>query len=193
MKYNKAGKTFIVINDLAEVKASIKANENAIIANDGDILKLQQDLAKEVGDREDAITGLSNRIDTLVGGNGEGDSLAKIRADLNAEIETREAADTAFTGQLTGVSAKATANENAIATLNTLVGSLPSGVTGTIVQYINSKILAEENRAKGVENGLRADVNEHTTQIGANTTAITGEQARAEAAEAALDTKANQA
>ena len=193
MKYNKAEKTFIVINDLAEVKASIKANEEAIIANDGDILKLQQDLAKEVDNREDAITGLSNRIDALAGGDGEGDSLIKIRADLDAEIEARGAADTAFESQLTGVSAKATANESAIATLNALVGSLPSDVTGTIVQYIDSKVLAEENRAKGVENGLRADVDGHTTQIGANTTAITGEQARAEAAEAALDSKVGQA
>ena len=193
MKYNKAEKTFIVINDLAEVKASIKANEDAIIANDGDILKLQQDLAKEVGDRADAISGLSDRIDALAGGDGEGDSLVKIRADLAAEIEARESADTAFTGQLTGVSAKVTANENAIATLNALVGSLPSDVTGTIVQYIDSKVLAEENRAKGIENGLRTDVNEHTTQIGANTTAITAEKARAEAAEGALDTRVTQA
>ena len=185
MKYNKATKQFIVINDLTDVKASIKANNDAIISNDADILKLQNDLAQEITDRIDAVAELGNRLDALVGGEGDELSLAGLSAALAAEISAREDADESHNSRITAAQAKADTNETKIAQLNTLVGALPDGVSGTIVQYIAAQVLAEKTRAEGIEAGLRTDVNNHGVAIADNTAAITAETARATAAEAA--------
>lgn len=185
MKYNKTTKQFIVINDLTDVKASIKANNDAIISNDADILKLQQDLVKEVSDRVDAVAKLGNRLDDLVGGEGDELSLAGLSAALAAEVAAREDADSSHNSRITAAQAKADTNETKITQLNTLVGALPEGVSGTIVQYIVAQVLAEKTRAEGIEAGLRTDVTNHGTAIADNTTAITAETARATAAEAA--------
>lgn len=193
MKYNKTTKQFIVINDLTDVKASIKANNDAIISNDADILKLQQDLAKEVSDRVDAVAELGNRLDNLLGGEGDELSLASLGAALADEIAAREDADESHDSRITAAQAKADTNEDKIADLNALVGALPEGVSGTIVQYIAAQVLAEKTRAEGIEAGLRTDVNNHGTAIADNTAAITGEIARATAAEAANATAAKNA
>lgn len=193
MKYNKATKQFIVINDLTDVKASIKANNDAIISNDADILKLQNDLAKEVTDRTNAVADLGNRLDALVGGEGDELSLAGLSAALADEIAAREDADESHNSRITAAQAKADTNEGKIADLNALVGALPEGVSGTIVQYIVAQVLDEKTRAEGIEAGLRTDVNGHSTAIADNTAAITAETARATAAEAANATAAKDA
>lgn len=193
MKYNKTTKQFIVINDLTDVKASIKANNDAIISNDADILKLQQDLAQEVSDRVDAVAELGNRLDNLVGGEGDELSLAGLIAALAAEVAAREDADESHDSRITAAQAKADTNEGKINQINALVGALPEGVSGTIVQYIAAQVLAEKTRAEGIEASLRTDVNNHGTAIADNTAAITGEIARATAAEAANATAAQNA
>lgn len=193
MKYNKTTKQFIVINDLTDVKTSIQDNKDAIIANDADILTLQNNLAQEITDRTNAIADLDNRLDALVGGEGDELSLASLSAALDAEKQAREDADESHDSRITAAQAKADTNEGKIADLNTLVGALPEGVSGTIVQFIVNQVLTEKTRAEGIEAGLRTDVNNNSTAIANNASAITAETARATAAEAANATAAKNA
>ena len=199
MKYNKTTHQFVIINDLADVKASITTLGNRVTTNEGSIITLTADLKTESDRAKGAESNLSNRIDALVGG-GDGDSIAKLRQELNAEKTAREDGDSALQSGFTALGGRVTTNETNIATLQTLVGSLPEGVSGSIVEYINTKVLEEKNRALGIEAGLRTDVDQNKANIATVTTGLTTETARATAAEqanaaaaASAQTKANEA
>ena len=186
MKYNKITHQFVIINDLADVKASITTLGNRVTTNEGSIITLTADLKTESDRAKGVESDLSNRIDALV----DGDSIAKLRQELNAEKTAREDGDEALQSGLTALGGRVTTNETNIATLQTLVGSLPEGVSGSIVEYINTKVLEEKNRALGIEAGLRTDVDQNKTNIATVTSGLTTETARATAAEQANATAA---
>lgn len=191
MKYKKSEKTFVLINDLSDVNADIAALGVRITTNEGDIKTLTTNLANETTRATNAEVALSNRIDALSGGgDGSADSLTKLRADLNTEISNRTSGDEALESSVTTLTGRVTTNEGDIAALQALVGELPDGVATNIVAYINAEILKEQNRATGIENGLRADVDKNTGNISTLSTGLTTETARAEAAEEANATAA---
>mgnify|MGYP003288225327 CR=1 FL=1 len=191
MKYNKTAKEFIIINDLSEVKGDIEALGVRVTANEGSIKTLTTNLANETTRATNAEAALSNRIDALTGGgDGSTDSLTKLRADLNTEIAAREDGDEALQGSITALTGRVSTNEGAISALQTLVGELPDGVATNIVAYINAEILKEQNRATGIENGLRTDVDKNTGDISTLSTGLTDEIARAKLAEQANATAA---
>jgi len=191
MKYKKSEKTFVLINDLSDVNADIAALDVRITTNEGYIKTLQTNLATETTRATNAEAALRNRIDALTGGgDGSTDSLTQLRADLNAEIEAREDGDEALQGSITTLSGRVSTNEGDISNLKTLFGQLPDGVATNIVDYVNAKVLAEQERATGIENGLRTDVDKNTGNISTLTTGLTDEAARAKAAEQANATAA---
>lgn len=199
MKYNKTTHQFVIINDLTDIKTNITVLGNRITVNEGNITTLTDDLAEETTRATQAEAALGNRIDALVGG-GDGDSIAKLRQELNAEKTARAEGDNTLQSGITALGGRVSTNETNIATLQTLVGSLPEGVTGSIVEYINTKILEEKNRALGIEAGLRTDVDQNKANIATVTQGLTTETARATAAEEAnataaanAQTKANEA
>lgn len=191
MKYKKSEKTFVLINDLSDVNADIAALGVRITTNEGDIKTLQTDVSDEVTRATNAEAALSSRIDALSGGgDGSPESLSKLRADLAAEVTARTQGDEALQGNITTLTGRVTVNEGAISALQTLFGQLPDGVATNIVDYINAEILKEQNRATGIENGLRTDVNKNTGDISTLSTGLTDEAARAKAAEQANATAA---
>lgn len=184
MKYKKSEKTFVLINDLSDVNADIAALGVRVTANEGSIKTLQTDISDEVIRATNAEAALSSRIDALSGGGDSSpESLSKLRADLTAEVTTRAQGDEALQGNITTLTGRVTVNEGAISALQTLFGQLPDGVATNIVDYINAEILKEQNRATGIENGLRTDVDKNTGDISTLSTGLTDEAARARAAE----------
>lgn len=185
MKYNKTTHTFVLINDLTDVKADIQSNAREISKNASAISGLDTEVTGEITRAKDAEKALSDRIDALTGGDGATDSLDKLRQALNEEISARTTADEGHSSAISALNGTTATHTEEIEALQVLVGELPTGVTGSIVQYIDSKVLEEKNRALGIEGGLRTDVNANAAEIADVSDALTTETARAEAAEEA--------
>lgn len=185
MKYNKTTHTFVLINDLAEVKAGIQANTNSIAGHETKISGLDTKLTGEINRATKAEQDLGKRIDALTGGAGAADSLAKLRQALNEEISARTEADSAHSSEISGLTGTTSTHTTEIAALKTKIGDLPPDVSGSIVQYIQKLVNDEQTRAKGVESDLRTDVDANAAEIADVSDELTTETARAQAAEQA--------
>ena len=190
MKYNKTTKEFILINDLGDLTERMSAAEATIISHGGSIDTLTTGLANEIKRAGDAESALSARIDALTGGDGDELSLVSLSAALAAETKAREDADTDLAADITGINGRLDGHDTSIANLQTLVGSLPEGVTGNIWQYVDAKVLAEQNRADTEEKRLAGLISANDAAIKDNAAAIVTETGRATAAEQANATAA---
>ena len=193
MKYNKTTKEFILINDLGDLTDRMSAAEATIISHGGSIDTLTTGLANEITRAGNAEAALSARIDALAGGEGDELSLASLSAALAAETKAREEADTDLAADITGINGRLDGHDTDIANLQTLVGSLPEGVTGNIWQYVDAKVLAEQNRADTEEKRLAGLISANDAAIKDNAAAIVTETGRATAAEQANATAAQNA
>ena len=127
-----------------EVKASIKANSDAITvlngSGEGSVSKQVADaVASIVADAPEAYDTLKEISDWI-------SSHADDAAAMNSQIST---------------------NKTDIASLKALVGTIPEGATATdIVNYIKELVDAEKNRATGVESGLDTRLSAVETKVG---------------------------
>ena len=130
--------------DDTEVKASIKANSDAITvlngSGEGSVSKQVADaVASIVADAPEAYDTLKEITDWI-------SSHADDAAAMNSQIST---------------------NKTDIASLKALVGTIPEGATATdIVNYIKELVDAEKNRATGVESGLDTRLSAVETKVG---------------------------
>ena len=130
--------------DDTEVKASIKANSDAITvlngSGEGSVSKQVADaVASIVADAPEAYDTLKEISDWI-------SSHADDAAAMNSQIST---------------------NKTDIASLKALVGTIPEGATATdIVNYIKELVDAEKNRATGVESGLDTRLSAVETKVG---------------------------
>ena len=148
------GSQFKWINDTTELKTTLSTLSGTVTGHGTAISNLEENLDKEVEDREAAVADLQAQITALVNG-ATGDTLASLRQALNAEIERSTGKDNDHTA--------------AIAGLNTALANA------------NAAITAEETRAKKAEGDLNAAiVDEASTARAAelaNKTAIESEAA----------------
>ena len=130
--------------DDTEVKASIKANSDAITvlngSGEGSVSKQVADaVASIVADAPEAYDTLKEISDWI-------SSHADDAAAMNSQIST---------------------NKTDIASLKALVGTIPEGATATdIVNYIKELVDAEKTRATGVESGLDTRLSAVESKVG---------------------------
>ena len=100
----------------AEIDADVKVEKERAEATES---KLTQDLAQEIQDRKDAVKGVQDQLDTLVG-NGEGsvaDQIKDVKTDLEGQLNTfkgeQAATDAAQDEALTDAIAEEVENRNA--------------------------------------------------------------------------------
>ena len=126
--------------------------------------------AEALGERVTAVEGKASANETAIGVlNGDettagsvkktvADAVAKIVADAPASFDTlKEISDwiSSHADDAAAMNSAIQGNSSAITALQTLIGSLPEGVTATdVVGYIQEAVAAEKARAEGVEGGL---------------------------------------
>ncbi len=126
--------------------------------------------ASDLGDRVTAVETKAAANETAIGVlNGDettagsvkktvADAVAKIVADAPESLDTLKEISDWISGHADDAAAMNSAigdNAAAITALQTLIGSLPEGVTATdVVGYIAEAVAAEKARAEGVESGL---------------------------------------
>ena len=130
--------------DDTEVKASIKANSDAITVLNG---SGEGSVSKQVAD-----------------------AVASIVADAPAAYDTlKEISDwiSSHADDAAAMNSQISTNKTDIASLKALVGTIPEGATATdIVNYIKELVDAEKNRATGVESGLDTRLSAVETKVG---------------------------
>lgn len=98
------------------------------------------------------------------------DKVAEIVAGAPEDLDTLKEISDWIAGHANDASAMNTAikaNSTAITALQTLIGSLPEGVTATdVVGYIQEAVAAEKARAEGVENGLNTRLQAVESAVG---------------------------
>jgi hypothetical protein len=178
------GSRFAWINDQTAITARVE-NLEAVDTEINDTLQEHaQDIADEVTNRTNAIAGLQSQIDALTGAGGEGTtSLAGLAAALQKETNDRIAADETHTNDIANHTTEIGNNTAAITALTKLVGSLPSGVSGTMVAYLAGLVSTEETRAKAAEQANATAIAGHATSIQELTTGLAQEITDARAAE----------
>ena len=157
MRYN--GSTFVWINSYEDVKANVGTLQEDMSTAQGDISNISKALAQELLDRAAGDQHLQDQINAIQGTTGNGISVTSLKAALDAEIEARSTKDTELVADISTINAtlqdqseNISGNTEAIAGINTLLGSLPEDdTTTTIVQYFTDKVAAEEARAKAAE------------------------------------------
>ena len=128
------------------------------------------DAATALTNRVTAVEGKATANETAIGVlNGDettdgsvkkavADGIAKIVADAPESLDTlKEISDwiSSHANDAAAMNSAIQTNSSAITALQTLIGSLPEGVTATtIVAYIQEAVAAEKTRAEGVEGGL---------------------------------------
>ena len=147
----------------AEIDADVKVEKDRAEAAES---RLTQDLAQEVQDRKDAVKGVQDKLDALVG-NGEGsvaDQIADVKADLEGQLDT-------FKGEQ---ATKDAAQDKAL--------------TDAIAQEVKDRdaaIKVEEDRAKGVEAGFETRIAANEAFVAAQPDIDAEQDRRLEALEAA--------
>lgn len=149
------------LNNQAEIESAVAA--------------LNEELGKKALASD--LTTLKNRVDSITAGEG-GDSLATLRAALNSEIERSKGAEAtlqdaidvekgrvdAANTKISTLEGKMSTAEGKISTLEGVIGNEASGLVKDVAalqtkdEALESKIDGEIARAKGVEEGLRTDV-----------------------------------
>lgn len=126
--------------------------------------------ASDLGDRVTAVEGKASANETAIGvlnadettvGSVKktvADEIAKIVAGAPEDLDTLKEISDWISGHADDAAAMNSAiatNSSAITALQTLIGSLPEGVTATdVVGYIQEAVAAEKARAEGIEGGL---------------------------------------
>lgn len=183
MRYN--GEKFVLINDYSALATKVTALQDKDAEHDSALAANAKAITDEVSARESAISGLQEQINSMTG-SSDGVSLASLKAALDAEIEARVENDDEHTEKLNDHDAELLTQSQAINNLTVLVGSLPEGVSGTIVSYLSGLIAEEQSRAEAAEQANASAISEANGKISSNTTKITEEVARAQGAEQAL-------
>ena len=158
----------------SKLKAWVKSEDATNLAaakayTDTEIGKVNT-AASDLGDRVTAVEAKASANETAIGvlngdENTEGsvkktvaDGIAKIVADAPESLDTlKEISDwiSSHADDAAAMNSSIQTNSSAITALQTLIGSLPEGVTATtIVAYIQEAVAAEKARAEGVEEGL---------------------------------------
>ena len=138
--------------------------------------------ASDLGDRVTAVEGKASANETAISIlNGDettagsvkkavADGIAKIVADAPESLDTLKEISDWISGHADDAAAMNSAiqtNSSAITALQTLIGSLPEGITATdVVGYIQEAVAAEKARAEGVEGGLNTRLTAVETAIG---------------------------
>lgn len=138
--------------------------------------------ASALADRVTAVEGKASANETAIGVlNGDettegsvkkavADGIAKIVADAPESLDTLKEISDWISGHADDAAAMNSAiqtNSSAITALQTLIGSLPEGVTATtVVAYIQEAVAAEKTRAEGVESGLNTRLEAVESAIG---------------------------
>jgi hypothetical protein len=178
------------------IEAGLRTDVNAI---KGDYLKNADKEALQGG-----IDAVSGKVTTLIGE----DANKSVRTIANEELAKQLVAEGAKESldTLAEIAAwiqnhpdDASAMNKAITDLETLVGTLPEGVTATtVVGYIQEAIAAEKSRAEGIEAGLAQRITDLETSVGDGgsvedmiSEAVGAEKTRAEAAEQAAQAQAD--
>jgi hypothetical protein len=152
--------------DKTELEGKITAEENRakgieggletrLAAVEGDYLK-----AADKTELQGNIDTVSGVVNTLVGTDTSKSVRTIANEELAAQLIAENAAESLDTLQeiaawIQSHPGDASAMNKAIEDLETLVGTLPEGVTATtIVAYIQEAVAAEKSRAEGIEGGL---------------------------------------
>lgn len=157
-----------------KLKVWVKAEDSANLTTaknytDTEIGKVN-DAASTLTDRITAVEGKASANETAIGVlNGDettagsvkktvADAVAKIVADAPESLDTlKEISDwiSSHSDDAAAMNSAIQTNSSAITALQTLIGSLPEGITATdVVGYIQEAVAAEKTRAEGIEGGL---------------------------------------
>lgn len=158
----------------SKLKVWVKAEDTTNLAaaktyTDEEIAKVST-AASDLTDRVTAVEGKASANETAIGVlNGDettvgsvkktvADAVAKIVADAPESFDTlKEISDwiSSHADDAAAMNSAIQTNSSAITALQTLIGSLPEGITATdVVGYIAEAVAAEKARAEGVEGGL---------------------------------------
>lgn len=169
-----------------KLKVWVKAEDSANLTTaknytDTEIGKVN-DAASTLTDRVTAVEGKASANETAIGVlNGDettagsvkktvADAVAKIVADAPESFDTlKEISDwiASHSESAATMNSAIQTNSSAITALQTLIGSLPEGITATdVVGYIQEAVAAEKARAEGIEGGLDTRLQTVETAIG---------------------------
>lgn len=152
---------------LTTLAGRVTTAEGKIATAEGDITTLKQDM-----------TAAEGKINTLVGTDA-GKSVRTIaNEELVAQLIPETAAESLDTLQEIAAwiqehPGDASEMNKAIAALQTLVGTLPEGITATtVVGYVAELVAAEQERAEGVETGLDGRLDAVEAKLGSGTGSV---------------------
>lgn len=169
-----------------KLKVWVKSEDSANLTTaknytDTEIGKVN-DAASTLTDRVTAVEGKASANETAIGVlNGDettagsvkktvADAVAKIVADAPESFDTlKEISDwiASHSESAATMNSAIQTNSSAITALQTLIGSLPEGITATdVVGYIQEAVAAEKARAEGIEGGLDTRLQTVETAIG---------------------------
>lgn len=160
------------IGTVAEGKTVVQMIEDAKTAStydDTEIRGLIQDNADAI---EAHKTAIDNKVTTLVGTDTDKSVRTIANEELAAQLIPENAKESLNTLQeiaawIQSHPDDASAMNQAIAALQTLVGTIPEGATATdIVNYIKELVEAEKTRATGIESGLDTRLSSVETKVG---------------------------
>ena len=182
MKYVKKEKKFILINDQSDLERRVGSLEESDVTIKASVTAVDTKVNTEIQTRADAVADLQRQIDSLAGGDGDV-SLVGLKTALDNEILARERGDEALTNSLASTHSIASTNKTDIASIQALIGSLPTNVSGTIVSYFTNLITEEANTARAAEQANAKNIATNAENISKANTSISDEIARAKAAE----------
>lgn len=170
----------------SKLKVWVKAEDTTNLAaaktyTDEEIAKVNT-AASALTDRVTAVESKASANETAIGVlNGDettagsvkktvADAVAKIVADAPESFDTlKEISDwiASHSESAATMNSAIQTNSSAITELQTLIGSLPEGITATdVVGYIQEAVAAEKARAEGIEGGLDTRLQTVETAIG---------------------------
>ena len=172
--YDSKLKVWVKAEDSTNLEAA-KAYTNTEIGKVTDAASALTDRVTAVetkaSDNETAI-GVLNGDETTAGSVKKtvADEIAKIVAGAPEDLDTlKEISDwiSSHSDDAAAMNSAIQTNSSAITALQTLIGSLPAGVTATdVVGYIQEAVAAEKARAEGIEGGLDTRLQTVETAIG---------------------------
>lgn len=169
-----------------KLKVWVKAEDTTNLAaaktyTDEEVAKVNT-AASDLADRVTAVEGKATDNETAIGVlNGDettvgsvkktvADEIAKIVAGAPEDLDTlKEISDwiSSHADDAAAMNSAIQGNSTAITALQTLIGSLPEGITATdVVGYIQEAVAAEKARAEGVEGGLNTRLQAVESAVG---------------------------
>ena len=174
---------------LTELAGRVTTAEGEIDAIQADYLK-----AADKTELQGNIDTVSGKVTTLIGS----DSGKSVRTIANEELAAqlipegaKQSLDTLqeIAAWIQAHPDDASAMNQAISTLETLVGTLPEGITATtVVGYVQELVAAEKSRAEGIEGGLDTRLSAVETKLGSGEGSVSSQIATAK--QEAIDTAA---